>query len=331
MEPWRLLGIPQGSDVATIKRAYALKIKQHRPDVDPVEFQRIHQAYKTLLATVRREQASSNCEPTPAAQAFSSGLIFSQQGVQESAVAPAEAEPSVAPLQEPPLDTLEEPAAESSAAPPRQEADTESAAAQQETARRRHAARQAQAQLEQERTLQQQARQQAFDATLQQVTENFQHQHTLSRLEPWQFLTTSPWLLDGEFNQRLSIKVFKLLVAHYHELSSHKRGPSRGRKRYGPVQPSYAVLALFDQLFNWQGQQRWLEHSAAEHLTQLIFNRLHDGPDLDPVKGLRGHATVVKVEQAAEPVKAPFNWENLVGWLVALSLVVQMVKAAFFR
>ena len=317
MEAWRILGIARGSDVAAIKRAYALKIKQHRPDSDPVEFQRIHQAYKTLLASVRRQQTSPNRERTPAVQAFSSGLIFSQQGVQASAA-------RVAPVAESSTTTLQESQQQE---PPQQEAD----AAQQETERRRQAARQAQAQLAQERILQQQARQQAFEAMLLQVTENFQNQQTLVRLEPWQFLTTSPWLLDGEFNDQLSIRVFKLLAAHYHELNTHKRRASRARKRYGPVQPSYGVLALFDQLFNWQGQQTWLGRFADEQVTRVIFNRLHDGPDVDPVKGLRGRATVLKVEQDAEPAKVSFNWENLVGWLVALSLVVQMLKAAFFH
>lgn len=316
MEAWRILGVARDSDVATIKRAYALKIKQHRPDTDPVEFQRIHQAYKALLATVSRQQ-SPNRERTPATQAFSSGLIFSQQDEQGEAVAvaPAAAETSAAPQ----LD------------PPQPQADAEADAAHQETERRRQAARQAQAELVQDRILQQQARQQAFDAILQRVTENFQNQHSLIRLEPWQFLTTSPWLLDGEFNHQLSLSLFKLLVAHYHELNTHKRRTSRSRKRYGPVQPSYAVLALFDQLFNWQGQQTWLERYADEQVARPIFNRLHDGPEVDPVKGLRGHATVLKVERDPEPAKATFNWENLVGWLVAISLLVQMFKAVFFR
>lgn len=56
MNPWQLLGIARDADTQAIKRAYAVKIKQHRPDVDPEMFQKVHQAYKNALAGARVRQ-----------------------------------------------------------------------------------------------------------------------------------------------------------------------------------------------------------------------------------------------------------------------------------
>lgn len=48
--PWAVLGIPPGSSVAEVKRAYAKLLRQHRPDVDPVGFRRLRDAYESALA-----------------------------------------------------------------------------------------------------------------------------------------------------------------------------------------------------------------------------------------------------------------------------------------
>lgn len=48
--PWEVLGIPSGSSAAEIKRAYAKLLRQHRPDVDPVGFRRLRDAYESALA-----------------------------------------------------------------------------------------------------------------------------------------------------------------------------------------------------------------------------------------------------------------------------------------
>ncbi len=56
MNSWQLLEISADSDIPTIKRAYAAKIKQYRPDVDPEMFQRIHKAYKSVIAHAQTMQ-----------------------------------------------------------------------------------------------------------------------------------------------------------------------------------------------------------------------------------------------------------------------------------
>lgn len=47
--PWEQLGIEPTQDSRAIKRAYAQRLKQNRPDDNPEGFQRLHQAYKFAL------------------------------------------------------------------------------------------------------------------------------------------------------------------------------------------------------------------------------------------------------------------------------------------
>jgi len=47
MSIWDVLEIPETSDIKTIKRAYAVRLKEVKPDDDPKGFQRLHEAYKS--------------------------------------------------------------------------------------------------------------------------------------------------------------------------------------------------------------------------------------------------------------------------------------------
>ncbi|MBD9369219.1 hypothetical protein [Xanthomonas sp. XNM01] len=53
MNVFALLGVDAGADERAIKRAYARKLKQTRPDEDPVAFQRLHEAYQAALQYAR--------------------------------------------------------------------------------------------------------------------------------------------------------------------------------------------------------------------------------------------------------------------------------------
>jgi curved DNA-binding protein CbpA len=53
MSPFTHLGLSQDADETAIRRAYARLLKQHRPDVDPAGFQRLHEAYTRCLEHAR--------------------------------------------------------------------------------------------------------------------------------------------------------------------------------------------------------------------------------------------------------------------------------------
>lgn len=48
--PWEVLGLPPGSSQQEIRAAYARRLREHRPDVDPVGFRELRDAYEMLRA-----------------------------------------------------------------------------------------------------------------------------------------------------------------------------------------------------------------------------------------------------------------------------------------
>lgn len=65
MSPWQLLGIPPTTDKAAIRRAYAARLKQTRPEDDPDGFVRLRTAYERALAGVAPEWIEPRGPPPP--------------------------------------------------------------------------------------------------------------------------------------------------------------------------------------------------------------------------------------------------------------------------
>lgn len=65
MSCWEVLGLPHDADTRTIKRQYAVLLKQHRPDEDPSGFQRLREAYEHALAWSRFEAPADTPQPVP--------------------------------------------------------------------------------------------------------------------------------------------------------------------------------------------------------------------------------------------------------------------------
>lgn len=55
----RWLELPPDADATAIKRAYARRLRQHRPDTDPEGFQQLHAAYQAALAWARAREADA--------------------------------------------------------------------------------------------------------------------------------------------------------------------------------------------------------------------------------------------------------------------------------
>ncbi|WP_413664542.1 tetratricopeptide repeat protein [Microbulbifer sp. CNSA002] len=56
MNCWEIIGIPPTVDIKSIKRAYAKKLKTHRPDEDPEGFQSLRAAFEKALKEAKRYQ-----------------------------------------------------------------------------------------------------------------------------------------------------------------------------------------------------------------------------------------------------------------------------------
>lgn len=59
-----VLGVKHNASLPDIKRAYAAKIKQHRPDDDPEEFQRIHAAYQSAVDYTKTRSSDAGAHPS---------------------------------------------------------------------------------------------------------------------------------------------------------------------------------------------------------------------------------------------------------------------------
>jgi len=59
MSPFEQLGLPADADEPMVKRAYAQRLRNTRPDSDPEGFQRLHAAYQAALARCRQKAKSA--------------------------------------------------------------------------------------------------------------------------------------------------------------------------------------------------------------------------------------------------------------------------------
>ncbi len=90
MSPWEVLGIPDGTaDETAIRKAYAAKVKEHPPDVDPGGFRRVREAYEFVRAWTRaRAEQETLEEPEPVEP-----TVLAERRAREDEGAPVPPEP----------------------------------------------------------------------------------------------------------------------------------------------------------------------------------------------------------------------------------------------
>ena len=79
MTCWQTLGIAPTSDEATIKQAYAARIREHRPDRDPEGFRRVRAAYEEALASCAFTQAPAASPSVPSSDVHTLNVAAEQQ------------------------------------------------------------------------------------------------------------------------------------------------------------------------------------------------------------------------------------------------------------
>lgn len=320
MNSWQLLEISADSDIPTIKRAYAAKIKQYRPDVDPEMFQRIHKAYKSVIAhaqTMQLMQTSVTAdevvpalpEPLLAQAAANAGekAVISGQVIAGQPQTVIVGQPQTA---------------------------TTSLAGQSQT---KHSIDGQPQQLQTEslsttiESTPQQNSEQALADLLQQVDNLLADINKLAVIEQWQFLAKTPWLLDGEFNHHLGGQIYRKVVAYNGNPLSRRLSSAKRRTRTVAQYVPYQVLNYLDKLFNWRGQRDFLIDYIDSDGEHSVFHKLDFEDAIDPVEGLRGHATVLRKETkpAAAPVSDPQSsrWNHIVLILMLLILFAKVFKA----
>ena len=97
MGPWEILGIEPTDDVRAIKRAYAKKLKQHRPEEDPQGFQQLNEAYQFVVENLDYLLSMEQAEPQNEAESEKDSEVESEVERKVARKVASEAQPSVQP------------------------------------------------------------------------------------------------------------------------------------------------------------------------------------------------------------------------------------------
>ncbi|TLM76169.1 RDD family protein [Microbulbifer harenosus] len=274
MSPWAILGIEPCDDPRAIKRAYAVQLKQNRPDEKPEAFQQLHSAYKHALklaeagASRREVRAEKPVEPL---------LDVTTAETTDATVPDSEMRPSVV-ADEPPVlpvrsetDTLSAPEPEAPAPVVGEVAVAAPDDGDEDAAR--------------------QLRIDGYHRVLEQVEQTLQDPLRVHLESRWHFLAESPYMLEEEYNWNLGIAVFERF-ARFNQAALEGKGKGREKNR---TVITDNVLAWCDQLFGWSGSAESYYERFDETLADSIFDRLQtDAGDRDPTSAIRGGGKLVR-------------------------------------
>ncbi|WP_444885558.1 RDD family protein [Microbulbifer sp. PSTR4-B] len=314
MSPWEILELAPCDDARAIKRAYAKKLKQTRPDEKPEEFQQLHSAYKWALKAAEelKEEKKESEEPQ------STEVLAEVASAERAALSPeavqlqGQVEPQVQQNSEPNHQDHSPVSSEAIEQAPSKDTLDLNQAQDQETGGERqqgastekHAEEQhpevknAQEDNVQENPIEEDDTEQdpqralriaEYHRVLEQVDRLLQAPSKFNVKENWRFLTDTPYMLDEEYNWNLGLSIFERFARINLQASEVT---SKGKKQ---AQISNNILQYCNSLFDWNGNASYLYGALDESLCDCIFNSLHsEEVTVDPAQGLRGGRKLIR-------------------------------------
>jgi uncharacterized RDD family membrane protein YckC len=259
MNVWLILGVDQTTDLTTIKRAYAAKLKLTRPDENPEDFKRLHTAYKQ--ATRYAKATANNSQP-----ANNSGTLenkTTQPSDEPTSVAPVESECEQLENEEHAATKCEQTAV------PQRETSFQSTFTELSPTNHPHESGLKTDIYRQElEEIANADREQEFadfltewEALTRRVNALTNHMSTMNYLPAWQFLRESKALGDLQLKTELSNYIFKNIA---------KRLISKGKKKT----LNRDVFNFLNYLFLWSERRDLLEDDFGYEAVEAVMRSL---------------------------------------------------------
>lgn len=321
MNPWALLDIEPCDDPRAIKRAYAVKLKQNRPDEKPEAFQQLHGAYKQALKLAqggvqRRETDAVKAEVVKPEVAKPVEQVLDAVAVEIPAAA--------APLSSPEISAAESVKSEPGSDPgsePVRECEAPVPAAEEMRADEADAVEKDAVEKDAEEADARQLRIDEYHRVLEQVEQILLDPLRLNLESRWHFLAESPYMLEDEYNWNLGLAVFERL-ARFNQTAAE----GKGKDKYRTVITDN-VLAWCDQLFGWSGSTDTYYERFDETLADTIFDALHaDTDERDPTSAIRGGGKLVRQKaRVAQDRLEQYFFGGLLGRALAVILDIGLI------
>lgn len=314
MNPWQILEIPRSSDAREIKRAYAKKLKLTKPDEKPAEFQVLHEAYKTALDIASRRKFQEEQRASEPAENSNSNLNIPEANLESDFAFEKNHEHDDEQMNSATKSHAQNNANLSGTTVTSTASDEQiivAASVEQHVASADDAGRLSEEQKEAEGEL----RRQEYQRLVAEVETMLEARTVPSDEAEWHFLTSTPYLLEEEFNWFLGRQIFKLF-ADYCQTRIRARGSYYNREI--PIN----VVQYCDQLFSWRNNAYYLQQEFGESLCRPLFDQLDTEHHHDnTVQGVRG-GKLIQAAPSSKPKPQETNDEGFNYWYIVFGAIV---------
>lgn len=323
---WQLLNIERTNDAKRIKKAYAVQLKNFRPDENPIEFQRLHQAYKQALGLAKRSASvefnSASLVPEVTTQ-FSPavGLARLDSRTQKNPVEfernPVSASPIVEIVDVPRVDDSLSDQGKSDPKPDQSVVRVLQQRASTDT-----------------EPLEVKSRAERDQLLLNQIRlklESVLASKSRNKLEAWKFLTQNDYVLDPVFAHALGDIILRRLISYTNQYTTHPNAANS---------IDISLLLQLDSLFHWRiNHQINVEALTSDAGKAIFIEFLQSDSEIpfgegylrDEFAGVRGGRIKRQYNQIKQPVfnNAEYYFGNLLKRMLAIALDLGLLGAIF--